>query len=355
MRVGIYDEAQTLYGPIDKTMPPLKQLHVQEVRLNLYWGGARYGVAQKRPANATNPADPAYDWELYDRTVRYANAVRHSCPLLDLRHAGLGERRPRREPRADTQHRPAQLRVRRRQALRRAVPGRPGRVPAAGEGVARVERAEQPDSSCRRSTRGKTIQCAIDYAKICNAVYHGVHATLIAGERVGCGVTAPRGNNNPSSCTAVRLAARVPARRQEGRPEDASTPGRTIRTTPARPTRRRRSRLTKKGAPPTAVTLGNLERADEALDPALRQQAHLDHRVRLPDEPARPALRRLVREAGCLPDAGVRDRAQEPAHRHDALVPAQGRAEPRGLAVGAADGRRARRSRRSPRSRSSSE
>jgi hypothetical protein len=73
LRIGIYDEAQTLYGPIDKTMPLLKQLHVQEVRLNLYWGGARYGVAQKRPANATNPADPAYDWELYDRTVRYAN------------------------------------------------------------------------------------------------------------------------------------------------------------------------------------------------------------------------------------------------------------------------------------------
>ena len=66
-------------------------------------GRRRYGVAQKRPANATNPADPAYDWELYDRTVRYANAVRRARPLLDLRDAGLGERRPRREPRADPQ------------------------------------------------------------------------------------------------------------------------------------------------------------------------------------------------------------------------------------------------------------
>ena len=46
--------------------------------------------------------------------------------------------------------------------------------------------------------RGRS-SAAIDYAKICNAVYSGVHATLIAGERVGCGVTAPRGNNNPSS------------------------------------------------------------------------------------------------------------------------------------------------------------
>ncbi len=41
------------------------------MRLNLYWGG-KYGVATRRPASATNPADPAYDWSLYDRTVDYA-------------------------------------------------------------------------------------------------------------------------------------------------------------------------------------------------------------------------------------------------------------------------------------------
>jgi hypothetical protein len=71
LRIGIYDEAQTLYGPVDVTFPLLQQLHVQEIRLNLYWGG-KYGVASRRPARATNPADPAYDWALYDRTVEYA-------------------------------------------------------------------------------------------------------------------------------------------------------------------------------------------------------------------------------------------------------------------------------------------
>ena len=50
------------------------------------------------------------------------------------------------------------------------------------------------------------------------------------------------------------------------------------------------------------------------------------------------APRRLVREAGGVPDAGVRHRQEEPAHRHDALVPAQGRADTRRLAVGAAHG-----------------
>src|SRR2546421_7097372 len=71
MRVGIYDEAQTLYGPVPKTFATFNQLHVQEVRLNLYWGGS-YGVAREQPLDPTNPDDPAYDWTLYDRTVNYA-------------------------------------------------------------------------------------------------------------------------------------------------------------------------------------------------------------------------------------------------------------------------------------------
>ena len=42
------------------------------------------------------------------------------------------------------------------------------------------------------------MQSAIDYAKICTAIYTGVHATLLKGEKVGCGVTAPQGNDNPA-------------------------------------------------------------------------------------------------------------------------------------------------------------
>jgi Glycosyl hydrolase catalytic core len=40
-------------------------------------------------------------------------------------------------------------------------------------------------------------QSAVDYARICTAVADGIHATLLQGERVACGVTAARGNNNP--------------------------------------------------------------------------------------------------------------------------------------------------------------
>ncbi len=71
LRVGIYDDAQMLYGPTDKTFAYVKALHAQEVRITLYWGGP-FGVAQKRPASPTDPADPAYDWSLYDRAVDYA-------------------------------------------------------------------------------------------------------------------------------------------------------------------------------------------------------------------------------------------------------------------------------------------
>ena len=69
--------------------------------------------------------------------------VRHARALLDLRHAGVGERRARPEPRPDERDRPAQLRLRGCKALRGRVPRRPGRPPPTGPRMARLERAEQ--------------------------------------------------------------------------------------------------------------------------------------------------------------------------------------------------------------------
>ena len=61
-----------MYGNPDVTFPILKRLHVQVLRVNLYWGG-KFGAAKSRPFDATDPADPAYDWSLYDRLVNYAS------------------------------------------------------------------------------------------------------------------------------------------------------------------------------------------------------------------------------------------------------------------------------------------
>ena len=71
MLVGIYDEPETLYGSPEVSFPLLRALKVQVLRLNLYWGG-KFGVAKRRPFNGADPNDPAYDWDAYDRTLRYA-------------------------------------------------------------------------------------------------------------------------------------------------------------------------------------------------------------------------------------------------------------------------------------------
>src|SRR4051812_14079540 len=68
--VGIYDDGMTLAAP-DKGFPILHNLRAQIVRITLWWGGP-IGVAKSRPANPTNPADPAYDWTVYDRAMQFA-------------------------------------------------------------------------------------------------------------------------------------------------------------------------------------------------------------------------------------------------------------------------------------------
>jgi len=259
MRVGIYDEAQVLYGSVPGTFRTFTQLHVQEVRLNLYWGGPE-GVARRRPANPTNPNDPAYDWTLYDRTVNYAAQSNdhvlfsiygtpgwanggkgmNVAPInaIDLRNFALAA-------------------ARRYDGL---WPGTDGRLlPAVKEWLSWNE-PNNPlflTPQYKKTSTGWSIQSAKDYARICNAIYTGVHATMTAGERVACGGTAPRGNNNPSSSRpSVSPLAFLAACKKGGlKTFDAwahhpyySAPTDTP-TTVRKPTN---------GAQPTAVTLGNI-------------------------------------------------------------------------------------------------
>src|SRR5439155_25897131 len=103
------------------------------------------------------------------------------------------------------------------------------------------------------------IQSAISYAKICNAVYNGVHATLYAGEKVACGVTGPRGNNNPSSVrpSVSPIAFLIAAKKAGMKTFDAyahnpyyGVPTETPTTKPV---------ATSTGHTPTAVTLANID------------------------------------------------------------------------------------------------
>ena len=259
MRIGIYDEAQTLYGPVPTTFALFKQLHVQEVRLNLYWGGT-YGVARTRPKNATNPNDPAYNWFLYDRTVNYAAqaGVHVLFSVYGTPSWANGGKGMNVAPTRVVDLRNFALAAARRYGG--AWPGEDGRIlPAVKEWLAWNE----PNNPLflapqyKKTSTGWVIQSAADYARICNAVYGGIHASLNAGERVACGGTAPRGNNDPSSTRpSVSPLAFLRAAKKDGlKTFDAwahhpyySSPNDQPTTKP----------VTTKGQPGTAVTLGNI-------------------------------------------------------------------------------------------------
>ena len=172
------------------------------------------------------------------------------------------------------------------------------------------------------------------YAKMCNAIWSGVHLTGLRGEKVACGATSPRGNNSGTLPRAslsplpflrgmkkaharFDVYAHHPYYQHPNEPPNRPPPG---------------SR---------AITLGNINELIRELTRLYGQQATLDHRVRLPDEPTRPALRRLVRKAGELSQDRIRRRPRQSAHRHDDLVPDEGRgADPERLAVGLLHGLR---------------
>ena len=68
MLVGIQDDAMALHGNPQFTFSTLKSLRTQIIRINLNLNE----VAKRRPAHPQDPADPAYDWTVYDRAIRYA-------------------------------------------------------------------------------------------------------------------------------------------------------------------------------------------------------------------------------------------------------------------------------------------
>jgi hypothetical protein len=261
LRVGIYDEAQTLYGPVDQTFALFKQLRVQEVRLNLYWGG-RFGVARRRPASATNPSDPAYNWALYDRTVDRANrnGTRIVFSIYGTPRWANGGKGQNVAPTHSFELRNFAYAAARRYGGSFRGPGGTF-LPAVKEWLAWNE----PNNPIflrpqyQRTPRGWRIKSASDYAKICTAIYDGVHRTLLTGERVACGVTAPRGNNNPNSARpSVSPLAFLRAVKAAGLKRFDAWAHHPYYNGPAdSPTTRP---VTRKGAPPTAVTLGNIDR-----------------------------------------------------------------------------------------------
>jgi hypothetical protein len=211
--VGIYDEAETLGNP-DRAFPILGTLRAKVVRANLYWGGPG-GVAQRRPTRPTNPDDPAYNWFKYDRMVRMAaeENIRVVFAIVGTPRFANGGKPFNRAP-LTTRH----LRHFAQAAATRYsgsfTPGIP--VGAKGNQSPDIDPLpavrhwlawNEPNNPVFlfpqfiRTKKGVFLrQAAKNYAKICNAIVAGIHApAALRGEKVACGVTAPRGNNNPRS------------------------------------------------------------------------------------------------------------------------------------------------------------
>ena len=257
---GIFDDAQIHYGNPDTVFPVLRTLRTQLIRINLVWGGAG-GVAKRRPANPPNPADPAYDWSAYDRTVNYAaqygiKVVFSIVGTPPWANAAAGVNVVPRNA-LDLQRFAAA-------AARRyngRYPGADGRlIPSVRSWLAWNE----PNNPAflrpqYRKVAGRSVaQSPIDYAKICNAIVKGISVTTVGSSKVACGVTAPRGNNNPNSARpalapiaflrGMKLAGATGFDAYAHHPYYGS-PSETPSTPPPTPSR---------GQAPTAITLGNI-------------------------------------------------------------------------------------------------
>jgi hypothetical protein len=217
--VGINDEQDALYGDPAAGFATLSSLRTQVLRVNLYWGGNKWAVANSQPSDPTDPGDPAYDWSLYDRLVEYAQTYNIKVVFSILFTPGWANGG---QPRT---HPPTNMRALQDFAYAAAerysgywTPPSWQAQPDLGVGngplpVVNMWTAwNEPNNPIWLAPQYKRVGgkwrvwSAIQYAKICNAVYAGVHGVIISpaqgyvpNEQVACGVTGPKGNDSPKS------------------------------------------------------------------------------------------------------------------------------------------------------------
>ena len=262
---GISDDAQVLYGNPDTVFPMLKQLNTKLLRVNLWWGGPN-GVARRKPVNAASPSDPAYNWDTYDRTVRYAYAYGMQ-PIFTVigtptwANPGGWNTAPKKV---------ADLTAFVLAAARRYS----GTFKAVdGTTIGRVSKWiawNEPNNPVFlkpqfvRSGAKWVMQSPKDYARICNAVVKATKSVNLSN-KVACGATSPRGNNQPgtprSSVSPLAFLRAMKNAGATGFDAYAHHPyyGYPTETplTPPPPGKR--------GVAPTAVTLGNFEQLTTEL------------------------------------------------------------------------------------------
>jgi hypothetical protein len=200
---GIFDEAETIGRP-DKTFPLLKKLRTEAVRVNLYWSE----VAAKKPRTPSDPADKPNNCAGYDRMVEYAARYRIKVVMGIVgtpRWANGGKARTYAPKSSRDLRNFAYAAAQRYSGFFTASEDPEAKpLPAVRHWLAWNE----PNNPVflrpqyKRVKGGWRIESAVQYAKICNAIISGIRSTALNGEKIACGVTAPRGNNSPKSSRA---------------------------------------------------------------------------------------------------------------------------------------------------------
>jgi hypothetical protein len=201
IKLGIYDDAQTLFSP-SMAIPDYQTLGVQVLRIQLRWDQ----VAAAAPSGAPgDPASyPAANWRRYDDAIRQADAagIRVFMTIYGTPSWANGGR--------SMVFAPSGLQL---QSFARAAATRygggydPPETPP-GDVLPRViywGAWNEPNLHTflrpqYTRVRGRWVSTAPrQYTRICNQVMNGVHSaqSTLPGELVACGITSPRGNNNP--------------------------------------------------------------------------------------------------------------------------------------------------------------
>ena len=201
LQFGLVDTQEAL-GDQARFGRTLGTLRPQVVRVMLAWGGP-FGVARyDRPAVGSDPADPAYDWSLYDQAVLTAKA--QGVRILFTIYA---------TPTWANNTQPANVppqNFTRLQEFAYAAAMRYSGSYRRSDGIVLPRVSlwtawNEPNiplglkPQWRRLGGRWVIHSAWAYARICNAVYDGIHLTLLRGQQVACGVTTARGNNAPGT------------------------------------------------------------------------------------------------------------------------------------------------------------
>ncbi len=258
LRVGIFDDGMVLYGEPDRVFPQLANTGARLVRVNLWWSGPGIRVATSRPRRPADPGDRAYNWDTYDRTIRFA-IVNGMQPVFSILGTPPWANAAKGWNVAPTNVRDLRLFA---AAAQRRYSGT--FVNADGVTLPRVSlwmAWNEPNNPVflkpqfRRVGTTWTIQSGRDYAKMCNAIVQGIKS-IQRSSKVACGGTSPRGNNNPNSSrpsvSPLPFARAMKAGGAAGfdaysHHPYSSSPAETPTTKPAGV----------RGQPPTAVTLGN--------------------------------------------------------------------------------------------------